>query len=383
MTAAAELPVSVIVPAFEREVMLARALESVAAQRPARPAEVIVVDDASSDGTAAVAERLGARVLVNDVDRGAAAARNTGVAAASQPWLAMLDSDDEWLPYHLATLWPLRGDHALVAGASIAVSDDDRPPRYHGPLVRGPRVLPSPAALYPENFIPASGVLVRREAVLAAGGYRTDLRYAEDLDLWIRVIDAGSAIVTPRVVVRYGRHEGQKSQVGTRSRDVQRQIVEAYRDRPWWSPRLLERQLAFRGWDALRAALREGDRHAARQEVAGLAKPARAGALAGLLARRWRSRRRSSGLTRSGSPSVAVLPGVADPSTLSADGPVIDLRDAGGTLRAVAQLARRPAGVAMVRTRRQALAVRSVGVPVWRISTGRRAPHHAQEDPRR
>jgi hypothetical protein len=36
-----------------------------------------------------------------------------------------------------------------------------------------------------------------------------------------------------------------------------------------------------------------------------------------------------------------------------------------------------------VRTRRQALAVRSVGVPVWRISTGRRAPHHAQEDPRR
>jgi glycosyltransferase involved in cell wall biosynthesis len=325
--------------------MLARALESVAAQRPARPAEVIVVDDASTDGTAAVAERLGARVLVHDVNRGAAAARNTGVAAASQPWLAMLDSDDEWLPHHLATLWRLREDHALVAGASIAVSDDGRPPRYHGPLTRRPRVLPSPASLYPENFIPASGVLVSRQAVLTAGGYRTDLRYAEDLDLWIRVIDAGSAVVTPRVVVRYGRHDGQKSQVGTRSRDVQHQIIETYRDRPWWTPRLLERQLAFRGWDALRAALREGDRDAARRELSGLAKPARLRALAGLLIRRWRSRRRSARLTPSG--------------------------------------ARRPTGLAKVVRRRQALAVRSPGAPARGNTAGGRPPRKAEAGPGR
>jgi glycosyltransferase involved in cell wall biosynthesis len=293
----AALPVSVVVPAYNREGMLECALASVAAQQPARPAEIVVVDDASTDGTAAVAERLGARVIVHEDNRGAAAARNTGVAAATQPWLAMLDSDDEWLPHHLATLWALRDGHDLVAGASLAVGGEG-PPRYHGRLTRRPTRLPSPAALYPENFIPASGVLVRREAVLAAGGYRTDLRYAEDLDLWIRVIDRGSAMVTPRVVTRYGRHEGQKS-AGDRSRAVQRRIVESYRDRDWWSPRLLERQLAFRAWDALRAAQRAGNRDAAGRELRWLiARPGRLGALGRLLARRWRSRRRSAAVAQ-------------------------------------------------------------------------------------
>jgi glycosyltransferase involved in cell wall biosynthesis len=307
------LPISVIVPAYNRAGMLERALAGVAAQRPAQPAEVIVVDDASSDDTAAVARRLGARVIVHEANRGAATARNTAVAAATQPWLAMLDSDDEWLPHHLATLWELRDGCDLVAGASLAVGGDGAPPRYHGPLTRSPRALPSPAALYPENFIPASGVLVRRGAVLAAGGYRTDLRYAEDLDLWIRVIDAGRAVVTPRVVVRYGRHDGQKSQVGTRSRAVQREIVEAYRDRPWWTPRLLERQLAFRAWDALRAGLRAGDREAARRELRWLvARPRRIAALARLLVRRSRSRRRSARYGGLATPAQGRREGAAD-----------------------------------------------------------------------
>jgi GT2 family glycosyltransferase len=372
------LPVSVVVPAYNRAELLERALAGVAAQRPARPAEVIVVDDASSDDTAAVARRAGARVIVHDANRGAATARNTAVAAATQPWLAMLDSDDEWLPHHLATLWALRDGYDLVAGASIAVGDDGAPPRYHGPLTRGPCELPSPAALYPENFLPASGVLVRREAILAAGGHRTDLRYAEDLDLWIRVIDAGRAIVTPQVVVRYGRHDGQKSQIGTRSRAVQLQIIEHHRGSEWWTPRLVELQLAFRAWDALRAALRAGEHLEALRELAWLAgRPGRLGALARLLARRARSRRRSARLTASGEPSVAVLPGV--PAGLAGEA-ARDLRGARGTLGAVLALARRPVGVAIVASHRQALAVRSVGVKARRMDAGPTVPRREELD---
>jgi GT2 family glycosyltransferase len=291
------LPVSVIVPAFNRAQLIRRALLSVRYQSPRPPAEVIVVDDASTDDTADVARGLGATVIVHEDNRGAATARNTALGAATQPWVALLDSDDEWLPHHLDTLWALRDEHVLVAGAALILDHDGAPWRYLGPLSRGPVVLDSPAALYPENFLPASATLARRDAVLAAGGYDTSLRYAEDLDLWIRVMDHGTAIASPRVVTRYRLHAGQKS-TGQRSRATQLQIAEAYRDRPWWSPRLVERQLAFRAWDALRAELRGGDRRAALNEAIALARPARLRALAELLWRRYRVRRRSARLHR-------------------------------------------------------------------------------------
>ena len=118
-SAPAKLPVSVIIPAFNRADTLPRALHSILAQRPAVPTEIIVVDDHSEDESATVAATLGARVIRHDRNQGAAAARNTAVTAAGQPWLATLDSDDEWLPDHLATLWPLRAGHVLVAGAGV------------------------------------------------------------------------------------------------------------------------------------------------------------------------------------------------------------------------------------------------------------------------
>src|SRR5215211_6644419 len=113
------LPITVIVPARNRSVRLVPTMASVAAQRR-RPAEVIVVDDASTDDTPDVAVRLGARVIRHDRNRGTAAARNTGVLAATQPWVALLDHDDEWLPGHLDALWNLRGKYPLVANSALA-----------------------------------------------------------------------------------------------------------------------------------------------------------------------------------------------------------------------------------------------------------------------
>ncbi len=112
------LPISVVIPVLNRELALTRALTSVAAQR--RPAaEVIVVDDGCTDASAAVAARLGARVVAHERNRGQVAARNTGIAAARQPWLAFLDSDDEWLPDRLQELWELRNGALFVTSSSI------------------------------------------------------------------------------------------------------------------------------------------------------------------------------------------------------------------------------------------------------------------------
>ena len=294
------LPVTVVIPAFNRETLIRDALASVAAQTPSLPAEVIVVDDCSTDDTAAVAERLGARVLRHRENTGAAAARNTGIAAANQEWVALLDSDDEWLPHHLDTLWRHRHGHALVAGAALADADDGSRPRYHGTPSRGPHGLDSPATiLYPENFIAASGALVRTDAVRDAGGYDTSLRYAEDFDLWIRLLERWPGIALPVVVYRWRTHPGQKSKGSTTPREIQRQIVRSYAGRPWWSAGLAQRRLAVAEWDDLRLAITERrGRDAAHSAVWLLARPGRLAGVIGLLGWRFRLRRRSASLAR-------------------------------------------------------------------------------------
>lgn len=96
--------VSVVIPAYNRAESIGRAISSVFAQTFS-DFELIVVDDGSTDGTAACAsafDRPDLRVIVHERNRGAAAARNTGIAAAEAPLVAFLDSDDEWLPDKLA-----------------------------------------------------------------------------------------------------------------------------------------------------------------------------------------------------------------------------------------------------------------------------------------
>jgi glycosyltransferase involved in cell wall biosynthesis len=360
------LPVSVVIPAFNRAELLGEAITSVAAQTPHRPAEVIVVDDCSTDGTGAVAEALGARVIRHPHNRGAAAARNTGFDAATQPWVAPLDSDDVWLPHHLATLWRARQGHVLVAGAALACAQNGTPgaDRYHGVPGRSARRLDSPRAIvWPENFLAASGVLVSTDAVRAVGGYDTSLRYAEDFDLWIRLLERGPGLALPTVVYRWRTHPGQKSKGSTRPRRVQRQIVRRAAGRPWWSAGLERRRLAVADWDDLRLALAQGRRlRALRGAARLLSRPGGAVVgLAGLFAWRLRLRRKSSAVTRTGSRSVALLPG-----SRSQAGAEVDLRRR-STPGALLRLARRPTGAAalssgVVASRLQRLGVRALGI---------------------
>jgi glycosyltransferase involved in cell wall biosynthesis len=291
--------VTVVIPAFNRAELLPRALASLDAQRPWRPAEVIVVDDASTDGTAEVAARLGARVLRHETNRGPAEARNTAFAAAAQPWLAQLDSDDEWLPHCLATLWALRSGHVLVCGGSLALLPGGGR-RYNGTMRRRPEVITSPARLvFPDNFVASSGVLLSTAAVRAVGGYRPGGRFAEDLDLWIRLLENGTGIATPTVVTRYHVHEAQATQAQAALLGGHRDVLASYEGRPWWRPSLLRRWSAVPAWAAVKDAAASGSRLEALAALARLvADPQRARGLAELLLFRLRARRRSARLSR-------------------------------------------------------------------------------------
>lgn len=292
------LPVSVVIPAFNRAAMIGRAVRSALEQQPHPPAEVIVVDDCSTDATARAAEQAGARVLRHDANRGPAAARNTGIAAATQPWIGLLDSDDEWLAHLLAVLWPLRQSHVLVAGSAMHRNPGARPDRYAGPVRRRPRVLRSPAALiYPENFLPASGVLVSASAVRAVGGYDPAIAKAEDLDLWLRLLERGTGVVSPTVVVEYHVHSDQLTQDREAMARSQLALLRSYRGRSWWSGWRVEAWRGGAAWDELRRRLGAGDPGGALRAAAIIARhPIRVAGLIGVLVRRYSMRRRTAEL---------------------------------------------------------------------------------------
>ncbi len=99
-----ELKISVVIPTYNRERIVTRAVESVLGQSLA-PAEVLVVDDGSTDGTKEALQQFGSAIrYIGQPNKGVSAARNLGVREAKNAWIAFLDSDDTWVPEHLARM---------------------------------------------------------------------------------------------------------------------------------------------------------------------------------------------------------------------------------------------------------------------------------------
>lgn len=285
------LPVSVIIPAYQRADLVGRAVRSALEQGPVPPAEVIVVDDCSSDGTAQAAEEAGAAVLSLPDNRGQGGARNAGIEAAAQPWVALLDSDDEWLPGHLARVWAAREGYVLVSDSCLMSLSR----RYVGNAGLRRRVLRTPAdLLWPSNPVPANCALFPRADALAVGGFGAR-RLAEDLEFWLRLLERGRGLSLPGLGAIYHQHPGQISS-GTRidMHDAVREALDEMSPRPWITPALRRRLAAAAAWDTAREQAHGGRRGAALATAAGLARrPSDALAAATLIG--WRLRGRGRG----------------------------------------------------------------------------------------
>lgn len=195
------LDISVVLATYNRLHSLPRAIASVLAQEGAR-FELIVVDDASGDGTAAYLATLNdprIRIIVADRNGGPSAARNLGLQAAHAPLVALLDSDDAYRRGRLAApLAAFAPDAGLVCTLSSAIRHDRKATR--AALV--PAVtLAAPAFAWALlcDLIPveASSITVRRDAALAAGGFCERLRLAEDREFLIRLARHGGARLLP------------------------------------------------------------------------------------------------------------------------------------------------------------------------------------------
>jgi glycosyltransferase involved in cell wall biosynthesis len=364
---AAPLPVSVVIPAYNAEQTVGRALRGVARQQPAPPAEVIVVDDRSSDATGDVAADLGAKVIRHDRNRGTAAARNTALASTSQPWIAFLDADDEWLPHHLASLWADRADHVLVANSALRCGADPANDIVQGPPGPGPLVPRDPGLLvFPGNIVVVSAAMARRETVQEAGGFRPPDGTA-DLDLWLRLLELGTGLLRPTVGVIYHLSEGQLSSDALGMQQQHIAVAQRFRDRPWCSGSLIERWRGLAAWNNVRAALRRRRLRDAIRSAGWIAKrPSRLrGALeAGI--RRTRRNRRSGRIGRDGNDSIAVLPwsrATRAQALKDLNGrPIVDLGSDRGQIAAYCHLLWRPPAEAVAGSSVEAILLRAAGV---------------------
>jgi len=209
-----QLKIDVIIPTFNRSVLLVRAIESVLSQSY-KHFHLIIVDDGSTDETASVLEKyehLANLTTIKQENRGVSAARNLAVKNSTSDWISFLDSDDEWLP------------HKLAAQASYLESH----PQIHFLhaeeiwMRNGVRVNPkvkhrkSGDNLFQRSLefclISPSTVLMKRELFNRFGGFDETLEVCEDYDLWNKILAFEEAgFIQESLTKKYGGHADQLS----------------------------------------------------------------------------------------------------------------------------------------------------------------------------
>lgn len=224
--------ISVIIPVYNGAGHIAETLDSILAQT-ARPAEILVIDDGSSDRTADIVREFPSPVsLISTPNRGPAAARNTGACAATSRWLAFCDHDDLWLPTKLERQLGLAAaapDVRCVLTDFADFTNGRVAPRSHLSFVPPEFWQPEslPAGLVIRHSITArmttfqpgitSATLVDRDFFHQIGGFDIEAtNSAEDTCFHFRCLSHAPFAVVPEVLMLYRRHPAAWSADATR-----------------------------------------------------------------------------------------------------------------------------------------------------------------------
>lgn len=207
-----ERNISVIIPNHNRSRLIGRAIESVLSQTlPAR--EIIVVDDGSNDSSRTyIKSQYPEITLLTQQHQGVSAARNNGILNAGCDWLALLDSDDEWLPeklekQHLA--WKTNPSYRIIHTNESWIRNN-RPlkqlkkhQKFGGFILRH---------CLPLCVISPSSILVHREVFSSVGLFNENYPVCEDYDMWLRVCARYPVLfLDDQLIIKYGGHDDQLS----------------------------------------------------------------------------------------------------------------------------------------------------------------------------
>lgn len=241
---------SVVIPTYNRRHQIGDAIDSALSEaHDGIDVEVIVVDDRSSDGTIewlhdAYADRP-VTILHNDRSKGPAGARNTGIIAARSDFIALLDSDDRFLPGHLASVADVFARHpeaGLVFGRA-RYEQDGREVDYMGPnfdrkLEKAPRSVENEAfIIFSRDFFShlleygcyfnLSTVVLRTSHACAL--MNESLRIAEDFEFWVRLARQTTFACLKAPQIRYQLHDSNISfEASTSAADHTPFVISAY-----------------------------------------------------------------------------------------------------------------------------------------------------------
>jgi len=235
-----EMRVSAIITAYNSEAFIAEAISSVLKQ--SRPVdEIVVVDDGSTDGTAAAVAQFsdrGVRYIYQD-NQGQGAALNRGIREASGNLLAFLDADDTWLENKNQIQVEYLSNHpqvVMVSGLEWIwdVREDTRHISRRKP--KNSTVLRRDIVIHNMVGNP-SMVTLRREAIEHVGLFDHNIRWSPDWELWIRIVSCFEVAILPEPVIVYRKHPMNFSKINRREvqdcyRNISRRAIQA--SQPLW-----------------------------------------------------------------------------------------------------------------------------------------------------
>lgn len=203
--------VSVVIPVYNRGKFVRETINSVLRQTY-NDFEVIAVDDGSKDDSLAVLNSFGDCITVlqhpNGENRGQSAAINLGLERARGRYVAVLDSDDLWMPEKLSVLIEYLETHPEIGLVYSNGQWVDEGGNSKGVIYRSNHVETSDASAVLLNcyFALPSNSVIRREAFEKAGGFDETLRTAQDHDMAVRIAEVARLAYVDRVLWAYRRH---------------------------------------------------------------------------------------------------------------------------------------------------------------------------------
>ena len=204
--------ISVVIPTYNRIELLKRSIDSVINQT-IKPSEIIIVADGSNDGTEAmVKKKYDSLKLIKQKNKGASAARNSGIKASSGEWICFLDSDDEWKNDKLEkqiTAVANNSDYKFFHSNEIWIKNGKRinqkkkHKKYGGDIFK---------KCLDMCRISPSSVLINKNIFEEIGFFNENLVVCEDYELWLRICDQYKVFfIDEPLIIKYGGHQGQLS----------------------------------------------------------------------------------------------------------------------------------------------------------------------------
>lgn len=197
--------ISVIIPAYKARKFLPECLESIGKQT-LQPAEVLVIDDASPEPIDDIVEEFAnlegyppIRLVKHEVNRGQAAARNTGMREAKGDYFAFIDCDDVWAPRHLenvvGTMEREQADFGFCKARLFRDSIEHLLPFVEGPMTPD-EMIHRPLALLRRCYIITSSSVIKAEVMNRVGGFdeSPEMRGVEDLDCFMKLLKTHATI---------------------------------------------------------------------------------------------------------------------------------------------------------------------------------------------